>query len=90
MNDPKEVDRMMAASGAKAAGYNGVAFSHNIRRQGGRTEAGGPTERLDLVAIVMGGIPDRITSRPAVKDALFVASGRKATFFPDNPTACST
>ena len=89
LNDPKEVDRMMARfPRAKAAGFNGVAFSHNIpRAKAVELKQAAQENGLDVVAIVMGGIRDRnyVEGLP-VKDALFVVSGRKATFSPDNPT----
>jgi hypothetical protein len=89
LSDPKEVDRMMARfPRAKAAGYNGVAFSHNIpKAKAVELQQAAQQNGLDLVAIVMGGIRDRnyVEGLP-VKDALFVVSGKKATFSPDNPT----
>jgi len=89
MSNPKEVERMIARfPRAQADGYNGVAFSYNVApekavalKQAAR-QAG-----LDLIAIVMGGAHDRnYMEGVLVKDALFVAHGRTATFQGDDPT----
>jgi len=89
MTNPTEVDRMIARfPRAKAAGYNGVAFSSNIpeAKAAGLKEAA-RQNGLDLVAIVMGGIddPNYVEGVP-VRDALFIVSGMKATLRADNPT----
>lgn len=90
MNNPAEVDRMIARfPAAQAAGYNGVVFSHNI------PEAKAPELReaarahgLDLIAIVMGGSRDRNYMEGVLcKDQLFVVHDGLATLQQDNPTA---
>ena len=57
MNEPKEVDRMIARfPEAKAAGYNGVAFSYNVpAAKAPELKKAAADNGLDLVAIVMGG-----------------------------------
>lgn len=89
MSDPREVDRMIARfPQAKAAGYNGVAFSAHVPREKA-TELRNAAKKygLDLVAIVMGGGSDRnYVEGVPVKDALFIAQNGIATFQPDNPT----
>ena len=61
MSDPREVDRMVARfAQARSAGYNGVAFSHNIpREKAAELRQAAAEHRLDLIAIVMGGTRDR-------------------------------
>src|ERR1041384_6787210 len=89
MSDPKEVDRMIARfPGAAAAGYNGVAFSHDIAPEKAATLTNAAKQyHLDLIAIVMGGPRDRnYFEGVLVKDALFVVHGNSATHLPDNPT----
>lgn len=89
MNDPKETDRMIARfPQAKAAGYNGVAFGHNIpAEKAPALRQAAKKYGLDLIAIVMGGSHDRNYAEGIVsKDALFVARDGVATFQPDNPT----
>jgi hypothetical protein len=89
MHNPKEVDRMIARfPRAKAAGYNGIAFSHNVpKEKAAELKDAAKKNGLDIVAIVMGGISDRhCVEGVPVKDALFVTGGRKATFKQDNPT----
>lgn len=89
MSDPKEVDRMIERfPRAKAAGYNGVAFSYNIpESKAVELKSAAKQNGLDLVAIVMGNAHDRnyVEGLP-VKDALFVVHGAKATMQADNPT----
>ncbi len=89
MSDAQEVDRMIARfPGARAAGYNGVAFSYNIpaAKAAALTEAA-QAHQLDLIAIVMGGVRDRnYMEGVLVQDALFVARKGQATLKPDNPT----
>jgi hypothetical protein len=89
MNDPKEVDRMIARfPRAKADGYNGVVFSYNVPaskavalRQAARKYG------LDLIVVVMGGAHDPNYEEGMLsKDALFVAHDGTAAFQPDNPT----
>lgn len=89
MSDPKEVDRMIARfPRARAAGYNGVAFSHNIPAEKAavlKQEA--KKNGLDLVVIVMGGTRDRNYVEGVLsKDALFVAGNGTATHQQDIPT----
>lgn len=89
MNDPKEIDRMIARfPKMRAAGYNGVAFSSNVPpAKAAELRAAAKRNGIDLIAIVMGGSHDRnyVEGLPA-KDALFVAHGGVATHQPDNPT----
>ena len=89
MSDPKEVDRMIARfPQAHAEGYNGVAFSANVPASKAielRTAA--QKYGIALVAIVMGGNPDRNYVEGVLsKDALFTATNGVLTFQPDNPT----
>jgi hypothetical protein len=89
MNDPKEVDRMIARfPRAKAAGYNGVAFSHNVpKEKAAELKEAAKKSGLDIIAIVMGGVGDRnYVEGVPVMDALFVAEGNKAVLNQDNPT----
>src|SRR5579862_6131000 len=60
MNDPKEVDRMIARfPRAKADGYNGVAFSYNIPpAKAAELKQAAKANGLDLVVIVMDGAHD--------------------------------
>src|SRR3954452_12813534 len=61
VDDPKEVERMIARFPAAApAGYNGVAFSHDVAptKATELTEAA-KRNKLELIAIVMGGAKDR-------------------------------
>jgi hypothetical protein len=89
MSDPKEVDRMIARfPRAKAAGYNGVAFSYKIPAgKAAELRQAAKKHGLDLIAIVMGSPHDRNYVEGVLsKDALFVAHGGTATLQPDNPT----
>lgn len=89
MSDPREVDRMIERfPRAKAAGYNGVVFSHRIPDdKAAELKQAAQRHGLDLIAIVMGGIRDRnYVEGVLVKDALFIARGKIATHQPDNPT----
>jgi hypothetical protein len=89
MSDPAEVDRMIARfPRARAAGYNGVAFSFNVpAAKAGALRTAARRHGLDLIAIVMGGTRDRnYVEGVPVSDALFVAGGGTATHRPDNPT----
>lgn len=89
MSDAKEVDRMIERfPRAKAAGYNGVVFSHNIpESKAAELKQAAQRNGLDLVPIVMGGSHDRnCTEGLPVKDALYVVHGGKATLQADNPT----
>jgi len=88
MNDPKEVDRMIARfPRAKMDGYNGVAFPYNV------PEAKAPELRraakqngLDLIAIVMGGSHDRNYMEGVLaRDVPFVAHSGVATHQADAP-----
>ena len=89
MKDPKEVDRMIGRfPRAKAAGYNGVAFSCDLAEsKAAELRQAAQRNGLDLIAIVMGGSHDRnyVEGLP-VKDALFLVQGGRATLLPDNPT----
>jgi len=89
MTNPAQVDRLVARfPQAKAAGYNGVAFSHNVAptRAAALREAAA-ANGLDLVAIVMGGSRDRnYMEGVLVKDALFVVHNGAASLEQDNPT----
>lgn len=89
MNDPKEVDRVIARMpAAEAVGYNGVALSGIVAQE--RAPAlreAAKKHHMDLIAIVMGGFHDRNYAEGlAVKDALFVARAGQATLQQDNPT----
>jgi hypothetical protein len=89
MSDPREVDRMIARfPRARAAGYNGVAFSYKIpRAKAAGLRQAAKQYGLDLIAIVMGGAHDRNYVEGVLsKDALFVARGGTAAFQPDHPT----
>lgn len=87
MNDPAEVERMIARiPQAKAGGYNGVAFSWNIApAKASELKEAAKTNGLDLIAIVMGGGRDRndVEGVP-VKDAVFIAHEGRATLEPNN------
>ena len=89
MKDPKEVDRMIERfPRAKAAGYNGVAFSCDLAEsKAAELRQAAKRNGLELIALVMGGTHDRnyVEGLP-VKDALFVVHGASATLLPDNPT----
>ena len=58
MNDPKEVDRMIARfPRAQADGYNGVVFSYNVApEKAAALRDAAKKYGLDLVAMVMGGV----------------------------------
>src|SRR5690349_5500340 len=89
MNDPKEVDRMIARfPRAKADGYNGVAFSYNIpASKAAELKQAAKKYGLELIVIVMGGAHDPNYMEGILsKDALFVAHNGTAAFQPDNPT----
>ena len=89
MDDPKEIDRMIARfPKAQADGYNGVVFSANVApAKAMELRDAAKKYGLALVPIVMGGNPDRNYAEGVLsKDALFVAKGETATFQPDNPT----
>jgi hypothetical protein len=88
MNNPKEVDRMIARfPRAKASGYNGVVFSHNVpKEKAAELKEAAKKNGLDIIATVMGGIGDRnYVEGVPVKDALFVVEGNKAILNQDNP-----
>jgi hypothetical protein len=88
LNDLKETDRMIARfPRAKAAGYNGVAFSPNVRKEkAAELKEAAKKNGLDIIAIVMGGISDRnYVEGVPVKDALFVVEGNKAVLNQDSP-----
>ncbi len=89
MKDPKEVDRVIERfARAKAAGYNGVAFSCDLAEsKAAELRQAAKLNGLELIAIVMGGSHDHnCVEGLAVKDALFVVQGGKATLVADNPT----
>ncbi len=89
MNDPKEVDRMIARfPRAHAAGYNGVACSYNVApSKTAELKQAAKQNGLDLVLMVMGGAHDKNDIEGLLsKDALFVAKGGAATLQQDNPT----
>ena len=89
MNDPKQIDKIIAQfPQAAAAGYNGVAFSHNVApAKANEFRAAAQRNGLDLIAIVMGGSHDRnYVEGVLAKDVLFVAHGGKASLEQDNPT----
>jgi hypothetical protein len=86
MSDPKEVERMIARfPQARASGYNGVAFSHNVApAKAAALQQAAKDNGLDLVALVMGGSHDRnYMEGVPVKDAVFVARGGRAALEPD-------
>lgn len=89
MTDPKEVDRMIARfPRAKAAGYNGVAFSYNVPvSKATEIRQAAKQNGLDIIAIVMGGAHDRNNVEGLeAKDTLFVAKSGALQFQADNPT----
>ena len=89
MDDPKEVDRMIARfPRAHADGYNGVAFSYNVpASKAAELRRAAAQNKLEIVAIVMGGSRDRNYVEGVLsKDALFVVHDGKAAHEPDNPT----
>ncbi|HSU52663.1 MAG TPA: carbohydrate binding domain-containing protein, partial [Candidatus Dormibacteraeota bacterium] len=89
MNQPKEVDRVIARlPQAAAAGYNGVVLSHNVSaKKAPELVAAAKANMMDLIAIVMGGSRDRNYAEGVlVKDALFVIRENKATLEQDNST----
>ncbi len=89
MNDPKEVDRVIARlPAAHAAGYNGLALSANVAAsKAAELKAEAKANGIAIVAIVMGGDPDRNYVEGVLsKDALFSAAGGTLNFQPDNPT----
>ncbi len=89
LSDPAEVDRMIARfPRAKAAGYNGVVFSHRIAEEKGEELRQAASDHgLDLIAIVMGGSQDRNYMEGVLcEDALFVVEADAATLRQDHPT----
>ncbi|MFA6110282.1 MAG: carbohydrate binding domain-containing protein [Candidatus Latescibacterota bacterium] len=89
LGDPQEVDRMIARfPQAKAAGYNGVVFPHQVAEtRAAALRAAAKENGLDLVAVAMGGARDRnYVEGVPVEDALFVVKDGVASFQPDNPT----
>lgn len=89
MNDPKEVDRVIARlPRAKQDGYNGVAFSYNVApARAAALRQAAQQNGMDLIAIVMGNSHDRnYVEGVLAQDELFVAHGGTATHQPDNPT----
>lgn len=89
MNDPKQVDRMIADfPRAKKDGYNAVVFSYNVApAKATELKQAAKQYGLGLVAMVMGGGHDKNDAEGLLsQDALFVANGGRATFQPDNPT----
>src|SRR5205814_2075461 len=89
LNDPKEVERMIARfPQARAAGYNGIVFSHNAARaKAAELTAAARQNGLQLVVTVMDGAKDRnYTEGVLCQDALFVVHDSRAVFEPDNPT----
>ena len=73
---------------AAAAGYNGVAFSHDVAptKATELTEAA-KRNKLELIAMVMGGAKDRnYVEGVLAQGALFVAHDSRATLQQDNPT----
>ena len=89
MSDPKEVDRMIARfPRAHAEGYNGVAFSANVApARAADLRQAAAKYGISLIAIVMGGNPDRNYVEGVLsKDALFTAGNGLLNFHPDNPT----
>src|SRR5258706_7071710 len=88
MDDPKEVDRMIARfPRAAAAGYNGVAFSFNIAPEKAiDLKAAAARNHLDLIAIVMGNAKDRnYVEGILASNVLFEARDGRATLKQDNP-----
>ena len=89
MNDPKQVDSTIALfPRAKADGYNAVVFGANVApSKAAEFKRTANQHGLGLVAMVMGGAPDRNYNEGfSVQDALFIVSGGTATHQPDNPT----
>jgi hypothetical protein len=87
MSDPEEVERMTTRlPSARASGYNGVAFSYNVApAKAAELRRAAKETGLDLVAIVMGGAHDHnYVEGVPVKDALFVARGRRAALKDDD------
>jgi len=89
MQDQNQVDAMMNRfPQAHAAGYNGVVFPCNIAsNKAAALQTAARQNSLDLIAIVMGNIPDRndVEGVP-VTNALFVVHDGRATLQQDNPT----
>ena len=73
---------------AHAEGYNGVAFSANVApARAADLRAAANKYGISLIAIVMGGNPDRNYVEGVLsKDALFIAGNGQLNFQPDNPT----
>ncbi len=90
MSDPKEVDRLIARfPRMQSDGYNGAVFGANVAPQKAPALRDAAQKYgVALIAIVMGGNPDRNYAEGVLaKDALFIANNGAATFQPDNPTA---
>ncbi|MCC6444089.1 MAG: carbohydrate binding domain-containing protein [Armatimonadetes bacterium] len=89
MSNPQEVGRMIARfPRARAAGYNGVAFSYNIpEAKAAELRQAARKHKLDIIAILMGNPHDHNYVEGVLsKNALFVAQGGTAKHRPDNPT----
>ena len=89
MNDPKEVDRVIARlPEAHAAGYNGLALGANVApSRAAQLREAAKKNGISLVAIVMGGSKDKNNVEGLLsKDALFTAENGTLKFVPDNPT----
>src|SRR5947209_11635885 len=89
LSDPKEVDRMIARfPRAKAAGYNGVVFSHNVAAsKAGELKEAARQYELDLIVTVMANSKDRnYTEGVLVTNALFQVRERHASVQQDKPT----
>ncbi|MDQ2686690.1 MAG: carbohydrate binding domain-containing protein, partial [Armatimonadota bacterium] len=89
MNDPKQVDRMIADfPRAKQDGYNAVVFSYNVApSKAVKLKQAAQKYGLGLVAMVMGSGHDRNDAEGlSVQNALFVAHDGRATLEQDNPT----
>jgi hypothetical protein len=89
MNEPKEVDRMIARfPQAAAAGYNGVVFSHKIAEsKAAELKDAAKNNGLSLIPAVMDNASDRnYAEGVAVSNALFVAKDGRAALQQDNAT----
>lgn len=88
MNNPHEVDRMIARfPAAQACGYNGVVCGANVApEKAAELKAAAKKYGLDIIATVMSGAHDRnYVEGVLAKDELFVAHGGAATHQTDVP-----
>jgi len=89
MNDPKEVDRVIARlPAARAAGYNALVMPGNVApARLAALKAAAAENGLEFIIAVMGGFKDRNYVEGVLsRDALFVVEDGRPVFHPDNPT----